>query len=194
MKDEKRVLRFMLILPSVPETGQFRLRDLPGSGGRVDILCRSLAACFDWGPTTWPRSMLEFVAVIADGIALRVRDPGESLPRGEVQWAETIRSALEGSNTDFVSCQRMGFSDLLVELKQGHVWALEEAGTPFAEIRTMNPRDENTFIVGDHLGFDSQTQRALDDHSIYRLSIGKTSYLSSHCIAAIISKFERMVK
>jgi len=166
--DGKGILRFILILPSVSEKGQFKLRDLPGSGGRVDILCRSLAACFDWGPATWPKSMLELVAVIANKVTLRVQDPGKLLPRGEAQWAETIRRVL-------------------------NVWVLEETGKPFGEIKTMNPDGENTFIVGDHRGFDSQTQLTLDDHSIYRISVGKRSYLSSHCIAAIISKFERMV-
>jgi tRNA (pseudouridine54-N1)-methyltransferase len=194
MMDGKGVLRFVLILPSVPETGQFILRDLPGSGGRVDILCRSLAACFDWGPATWPKSMLELVAIIADKIALRVRDPGESLPRGEVQWADAIRRALEESETGFVYRRGRGLHELLAELPQGHVWALEEAGEPFRASRITDPRGDNTFIVGDHRGFDSQIQRILDDHSIYRLSIGNTSYLSSHCVAAIVSKFERMVE
>ena len=138
--------------------------------------------------------MLEFVAVIAGKITLRVRDPGGLLPRGEVQWAEAIRRILGESKIDFGQCQRLGLPELLAELHQGHVWALEETGEPFRESRITNPHGENTFIVGDHRGFDSQTQRTLDDHSIYRLSIGKTSYLSSHCIAAIISKFERMVE
>lgn len=160
----------------------------------MDILCRSLAACFDWGPTTWPKSMLEFVAVMSDKITLRIRNPGELLPRGEVHWAEAVRRALGESEIDFGQCQRLGLPELLAELHQGHVWALEETGEPFRESRITNPHGENTFIVGDHRGFDSQTQRILDDHSIYRLSIGNTSYLSSHCVAAIISKFERMVE
>ena len=136
--------------------------------------------------------MLEFVAVIADNTTLRIRDPGESLPRGEVQWADTIRRALAESDIDFGQCQRLGLSDILAELHQGHVWALEETGEPFGENRITNPHGENTFIIGDHRGFDFQTQRILEDHSIYRLSIGNTSYLSSHCVAAIISKFESL--
>jgi len=191
--DGKGILRFILILPSVSEKGQFRLRDLPGSGGRVDILCRSLAACFDWGPATWPKSMLELVAVIANKVTLRVQDPGKLLPRGEAQWAETIRRVLNDSSTDFATGQKAALPELMAELHQGHVWVLEKTGKPFGEIKTMNPDGENTFIVGDHRGFDSQTQLTLDDHSIYRISVGKRSYLSSHCIAAIISKFERMV-
>lgn len=192
--DRKGVLRFILILPSVPETGKFSLRDLPGSGGRVDILCRSLAACFDWGPTTWPKTMLEFVALIANRTALRFRNTGEALPRGEVQWADVIRRTMGNTDTDFGDCERLGLSELLVNLPQGHVWALEETGEPFKESRITNPQGDNSFIIGNHRGFDSQTQHMLDDHSIYRLSIGNTSYLSSHCVAAIISKFERMVE
>ncbi len=159
----------------------------------MDILCRSLAACFDWGPTTWPKSTLEFVALISDRISLRFRDPGEALPRGEVEWAEVIKRALGDSDIDFGRRERAGLPQLLAEFNQGHVWALDETGQPFEEIEIMDPHDQNTFIVGDHHGFDSQTQRMLNDHSIYRISIGKTSYLSSHCVAAVISKFERMV-
>jgi len=141
--------------------------------------------------------MLELVAVIADNIALRVRNPEEPLPRGEVQWAKAIQRVLEGKSTDLIDIERTGLHELLEDLlseQEEHVWALEETGEPLITHENIDPRGNNSFILGDHQGIDSQTSHMLDDHSIYRLSIGNTSYLSSHCVAAVISKFERMVE
>lgn len=196
MVNDEAILRFILVLPRIPETGQFRLKDLPGSGGRVDILCRSLAACFDWGPATWSLSRLELVAVVGGNVTLRFESPDKVLRRGETHWARVIRGVLEGETSPAVSYESRSLDELLTDiLSSPHekVWALEESGDSL-DLRTdLVPRGKNSFMLGDHRGFDSTAIRAIDDHSIYRLTLGNTSYPTSHCVAAIISRFEGMV-
>jgi tRNA pseudouridine-54 N-methylase len=73
------------MLPQAPPEGDFLLKDLPGSGKRIDILCRDLAACFDWAPVSWSKSQLEIIAVIGNKKTLTFREPKEQIPRGEVE-------------------------------------------------------------------------------------------------------------
>ena len=190
---EATMLRFAQILPQVFPDGDFLLKDLPGSGKRIDVLCRDLAACFEWGQTTWSKSELEMIAVIGDTKILTFSDPQDKIPRGEVGWASVIRDSLKGAPPSFVDVSDGNLEDLIGKLSQTALWVLDEEGDMLSDIKTINPAAQNSFMLGDHRGFDSQTENLISQYNIQRISLGKKSYLSSHCLAAIISEFERMV-
>ena len=190
------LLRFVLIFPFLEIDGQFHSKDLPGSGRRIDVLCRSLAACFDWGPTTWPKMGIQVTAILADQIAVIVDTPVEEIPRGEVSWANIIKQSLKGNPPIYVEVKEMtlvDYLDALIDAPNSKVWVLEETGTDIDEGPEMDSSFDNTILVGDHKGFDDRTKEIIADRSIYPLSLGKTSYLGSHCVAAIIRLFERKV-
>ncbi|MGD9396055.1 MAG: hypothetical protein PVJ05_06495 [Candidatus Thorarchaeota archaeon] len=193
---EATMLRFVQILPQAFPEGDFLLKDLPGSGKRIDVLCRDLAACFEWGPKTWSKSKLEMIAVIGDTKILTFSDPQDQMPHGEVGWASVIRDSLKDSPPSFIDVSDGRLEDIIKKLKQttdSEMWVLEEEGDDMSRIKTMHPATQNSFMLGDHRGFDSQTVNLLSQYNIQRISLGKKSYLSSHCLAAVISEFERMV-
>jgi tRNA (pseudouridine54-N1)-methyltransferase len=193
---EITMLRFVQILPQVSPEGEFLLKDLPGSGKRIDVLCRDLAACFDWGPTSWSKSKLEMIAVIGDVKILTFCDPQDQIPRGEVGWASVIRDSLKGSPPSFVDVSDGDLEDIIKKLNHktdSAMWVLDEEGDNLSGIKTIHPTTQNSFMLGDHRGFNSQTVNLISQYNIQRISLGKKSYLSSHCLAAIISEFERMV-
>lgn len=190
---EATMLRFVQILPQVSPEGDFLLKDLPGSGKRIDVLCRDLAACFEWGPTTWSTSKLELIAVMGDTKILTFSDPQDQMPHGEVGWASVIRESLKDSPPSFVDVSDGTLEDIVKKLSQTAMWVLDEEGDNLLDIRTMHPATQNSFMLGDHRGFNSQTVNLISQYNIQRISLGKKSYLSSHCLAAIISEFERMV-
>jgi tRNA (pseudouridine54-N1)-methyltransferase len=193
---EATMLRFVQILPQASPEGDFLLKDLPGSGKRIDVLCRDLAACFEWGPKTWSKSKLEMIAVIGDTKILTFSDPQDQMPHGEVGWASVIRDSLKDSPPSFIDVSDGRLEDIIKKLKQttdSEMWVLEEEGDDMSRIKTMHPATQNSFMLGDHRGFDSQTVNLLSQYNIQRISLGKKSYLSSHCLAAVISEFERMV-
>ena len=190
-----RLLRFIQILPTAPTQGDFSVKDLPSSGKRIDILCRDLSACFDWGPDVWPRFDLELRAVLGDSVVLTFRNPGSLLPTGEARWAQVIRDSLAGRPPGFVQVKRAGMKQTIKDCTisaDSSVWLLEAGGRPFSGASDLNGRAENSFILGDHQGFDSNTLQTADEYGIARVSLGKASYLSSHCVAAVISEYERM--
>ncbi len=191
------MLRFVQVLPQVSPNGDFLLRDLPGSGKRIDVLCRDLAACFDWGPNLWPKSNLELIAVIGNSKIVTFRNPQNQLPLGEVRWASVIRDALKGQLPEYVALSDGTFEDVirnLNKIEDSTLWVLDEEGSSLSETKRLSPSTQNSFMLGDHKGFDSLTVSVMSEYNIQRISLGKKSYLSSHCLAAIIFEFERMVR
>lgn len=194
---ESTMLRFVQVLPQVSPLGDFLLKDIPGSGKRIDVLCRDLAACFSWGPISWSMSDLEMIAVIGNTKILTFSDPQDQIPNGEVGWASVIRDSLREKPPNYVDVSGETLEDVIKRLNQAgdsKLWVLDEEGTSLFDIQTFSPVTQNSFMLGDHKGFDSQTESTISQYNIQRISLGKKSYLSSHCLAAIISEFERMVR
>jgi tRNA (pseudouridine54-N1)-methyltransferase len=194
MQPESTMLRFIQLLPDASPIGDFLLKDLPGSGKRIDILCRDLAACFSWSPMTWPKENLELVAVIADSRILTFRNPEEETPQSEVEWATVVSSSLKEQPLDYVTVSEGSLEDIINQYNtqpKSTLWVLEESGTHISILGPKLSTTQNSFMLGDHRGFNSQTESLLSRYSLPRVSLGKKSYLSSHCVASIISEFER---
>jgi tRNA pseudouridine-54 N-methylase len=192
---EKKVLRFIQLLPNIPPSIIFTDKDLPGSGRRIDILCRVLAACFDWSPSKRSKTRHEVIAIFANELTLRFYSPEKHLPVGEVAWAEEIRKALQGKPSEFINVEHVGLGEILKRLlaqQDSRVVALIESGHPITTAFLENTKAQNSFMLGDHRGFDSESLRIIKNENIQQISLGTRSYLSSHCVAALISKFERL--
>ena len=191
------MIRFIQILPNTSERGDFLLQDLPGSGKRIDVLCRNLEACFDWGLTKWPREQIEFIAVIADSVILRFEDPKDAMPKGERAWAEVIKNAIQNNPPSFTHVSKGDLESVIKEFNcppESRVWVLYEDGIPIENFSFLLSEAQNSFMLGDHRGFDFKTEELMSKFNLGKISLGNISYLSSHCVVSIISKFERMVE
>ncbi|MHA2067738.1 MAG: hypothetical protein ACXABY_25530 [Candidatus Thorarchaeota archaeon] len=196
MMEQVAHLTFILYLPEVSGAGKFHFKDLPGSGKRIDVLCRSLAACFDWAPSTIDPTNLEVIALVGSSTGLRIRNPGKDKPRGEISWASALKDALSGDPPKFIAIDNLSLKDIVEEIQTDsdtHLWVLDETGASVGQETLVDFNAQNIFIIGDYKGFDGEALKVFDDHSIYRLSLGSTSYLTSHCVAAIISMYEEMI-
>jgi len=191
------MLRFIQILPNASASGDFILKDLPGSGKRIDVLCRVLTACFEWGPNISQEYEIEVIAVIGDSVILRFQCPGESLPSGERAWAQVLQKSLKGNPLDFVHVHEGDLESIIIEIDESpksNLWILHEEGEEFNMQEIWNSGSDNSFMLGDHRGFNSQAEELISKHALRKVSLGDTSYLSSHCVAHIISEFERKDK
>lgn len=194
MQQDSAMLRFIQLLPQVSPKGDFILRDLPGSGKRIDVLCRDLAACFSWGPITWPKASLELIAIIADTAILTFRYPGDETPQNEVEWASVIIDSLREQPPECVTVSKGSVEEKIIEYcnpPESTLWVLDQNGLHISEFETNQENTQNSFMLGDHRGFNSQTESLITGYALPRVSLGKKSYLSSHCVASIISEFER---
>jgi tRNA pseudouridine-54 N-methylase len=82
----------------------------------------------------------------------------------------------------------------LIQDEDAKLWVLDESGASLSDCQSCFHTTQNSFMLGDHRGFDSQTVSLMSQYNIQKISLGKKSYLSSHCLAVIISEFERMVR
>ena len=190
-------LRFIQLLPNVSVKGDFILKDLPGSGKRIDVLCRVLAACFEWGPVSFERKKLEVIAILGNQLTLQFMYPEENIPIGEQGWAHIIRDALRGNPSSFVKVTEKDLEALIEEINdppEKNLWILHEEGTQLDGSSAVNLATDNSFMLGDHRGFDSHSEELISKYALQKVSLGITSYLSSHCVAHIISEFERKEK
>jgi tRNA (pseudouridine54-N1)-methyltransferase len=191
------MLRFIQILPNASVSGDFILKDLPGSGKRIDVLCRVLAASFEWGPYDLERSQIEVIAIIGNSVILRFGYPKENIPSGEKAWAQVIKESLKGNPPDFVLVSEGNLESVIMEINsppKSNLWVLHEEGAQFDMSKSQNSMTENSFMLGNHRGFNSHAEELISKHALQKVSLGNTSYLSSHCVARIISEFERKDK
>ncbi|MHA1906248.1 MAG: hypothetical protein ACW98Y_03060 [Candidatus Thorarchaeota archaeon] len=189
-------LRFIAIFPDIPLDGRFILKDLPGSGKRIDVLCRSLAACFDWASSSESKDNLEFIAILSHSLLMRFKVSQDASTKGETWWATTIREAIRGNPQDFVSVEEVPLEDSLKSIKRRdpHLYVLEEEGVTLASIIKSSSAPQYSFMLGNHRGFDERTIQIIQNLDIPRVSLGHRSYLGSHCVATVISHFERIEK
>ncbi len=189
------MLRFIQLLLDGPEDGNFILKDLPGSGKRIDLLCRDLAACFDWGPEDWPKDRLELIALLPSNTTLTFRCPDGEIPVGERAWAEEIKAVLDGHESNLIEKELTELERVIQKLlaeENSRLWVLEENGTDIRSLTDLDAESQNSFILGDHQGFGHAVLQTIHQYEITPISVGPRSYLSSHCIAAVISEFEGM--
>ena len=190
------MLRFIQILPNASTSGDFILKDLPGSGKRIDVLCRVLSACFEWGPSTLQQNKIEVIAVIGDSVILRFQFHGENIPSGEKAWAQVLKESLKGNPPDYVRVQEGNLESIIIDFNKppkSILWILHEEGEDL-KAQEISMETDNSFMLGDHRGFSSQSEELISKHALQKVSLGDTSYLSSHCAAHIISEFERKDK
>ena len=191
------MLRFIQILPNASKSGDFILKDLPGSGKRIDVLCRVLSACFTWGPSKWDNNRIELLAVIGDSVILRIQNPEQKTPTGERAWAQILKDSLKGNPPEYVQVYEGNLESIIIDLNKppkSILWILHEEGEDLKLQEISISETDNSFMLGDHRGFNSQTEELTSKYALRKVSLGKTSYLSSHCAAHIISEFERKDK
>lgn len=187
-------LRFVGIYSTISADAEFSMKDLPGSGRRVDVLCRSLEACFDWAAESLNAAIIEYVAVLEDETVLRFTNPGDAEGKGETWWAGHIRNSLKNNPPPFVRVMKITFETLLQDLRKERnqqIFVLEEEGRPLRTRMLEQASPQYSFILGDHRGFSERTRSVFHSFDIPPISLGPKSYLGSHSVAAVISELER---
>jgi tRNA (pseudouridine54-N1)-methyltransferase len=172
--------------------GGFSLNDLPGSGGRMDVLCRCVNAslflshdlrrdtnCYlvMCGEPAGPKT------VRFSGTAVRSLSPDErsagalikkalDLPAGSV-----FRDAAPG-----VSVRKGGLDRLMSE----HVFAvLDEKGSDIRSAGTL----PGAFVLSDHFNFTSEEESLL--HPCPRYSVGPACLHANHAITIVHNELDR---
>ncbi|MCS6937198.1 MAG: tRNA (pseudouridine(54)-N(1))-methyltransferase TrmY [Candidatus Bipolaricaulota bacterium] len=174
-------------------TPDFSLNDLPGSAGRLDILCRCVTAafCLSHGirrDVTVYLVLQNQIVIRLEGARLKHLNPDERSTGALLQKAlkahqEHPKSEIESTPGIFI--YQGTLSDVLARVRE-RVYVLHEAGRPITELDL--PQDV-AFVLSDHLDFQPDEEALFNDYA--RLSLGPLSLHADHCVAIVHNHLDR---
>lgn len=182
----------------------FTLKDLPGSGGRMDLNARCIISAL-WvsrdirrdtriiisldGPEDPP------LAIAFDGKNLKRVTPDErnisiwikkALKRSEEiegdEWLETH----EG-----IYLARKSFQDLIRENKERSFYILHESGK---DVRSVEVEEDPFFVLGDHIGLPKKEEEFVERYDSEKISLGPESYFTTQSITLVHNELDRARK
>ncbi|MCX8103425.1 MAG: tRNA (pseudouridine(54)-N(1))-methyltransferase TrmY [Candidatus Bipolaricaulota bacterium] len=188
---------FIVLGHRVPLTPDFSLNDLPGSAGRLDVLCRCVTAafCLSHGIR---RDVIVYlvlqnqIVVRFDGSRLKHLNPDERSTAALIQkalkaFSESEHRDRERESTPGIFIAAGGLSDALERVTRAGltVYWLHEQGSSIRQAE-LHPRA--AFVLSDHLEFLPEEAALLERFP--RLSLGPLSLHADHCIVIVHNELD----
>ncbi|MFA4639680.1 tRNA (pseudouridine(54)-N(1))-methyltransferase TrmY [Pyrococcus kukulkanii] len=183
----------------------FSLKDLPGTSGRIDLICRALNAAFHLSHSFRKnvRVYVTFLGPPDPPKTIRFEGPKirpKILNPDEISIAKVIGKALKvGRNIrnptkevevlPGIFINRMTFEDVVRRNVKMNLYLLEEGGKDISNL--VFPKDNLAFILGDHLGLTKEDLSFLEGIA-EKISIGPKAYLTSHVISFVNIYLDRV--
>ncbi len=178
--------QFVICAHEATADPEFSLDDLPGEGGRMDLLCRAVgAALFTSHGIRDARVhlVIEDLTVQFDGATARNLNPDARSTAARVREALDSRADAIGHQPATVSpgvkLYRTGLATTLDRL-DGTLVQLHEDGTPLA---TVDPPANPVFVLSDHRDFTDEEATLLADRADQRLRVGPRAIHADHAVA-----------
>jgi len=196
---------FIIIGNKAVTGGKISLNDLPGSAGRMDVLCRCVTASLfisfgmrrdvnvhlvlKGGPE--PHKIVRF-----NGETMRSLNPDERSSGSLIQKALLIPAReVEKESTTGVFVRAGDLTVLLDEFKDRPLYYLKEDGGDISELtkskKAADRFNDGVFILGDNQGVFEEDEAAIEKAGASKISVGPISLLSSQCITLILNAADR---
>jgi tRNA (pseudouridine54-N1)-methyltransferase len=180
-------------------TTTFSLNDLPGAGGRMDILCRCVNAALFLSHDLRREVRVYLVLKGLPAPSKIIRFDGKNvryLSPDERSAASLIRKALEKNPQEFwtgstpgVGIRKGDLNNLLAELNKKVIY-LREDGIDFRGKKF----DETLFVLGDHEGMTEDEEKTIEGFEHEIVSVGPLSLHADHCIVLLHNGMDRAEK
>ena len=181
--------QFVVLGHDVPTDHEFPLDDLPGSAGRIDVLCRCVTSVLlvSHGVRSDSRCHLVFddtLTITVDGGAVRRLNPDER------STAARLRNALERRD-EAIGHQPVDVSPGITLKRQGveaTIDAVMRDATPVVLHEDGEPATEATvpstpaFVLSDHHEFSEADHAALSEYDPQRISLGPVALHADQAI------------
>jgi tRNA (pseudouridine54-N1)-methyltransferase len=186
--------QFILYAGKAVTSPDFRLDDLPGSGGRMDLVARCISNALWISHALRRDSCIHVVAcgnphppvvISFYGDLLRGVSPDE---RNIASW---IKLALSNKRRNpGIRIRRISFQQLIAELASegAFFYVLHEDGREISEVEL---KADAVFVLGDHMGLPESEEEFVERFEHEKLSLGTTSYLASQCITVVYYELDK---
>ncbi|MHA1104576.1 MAG: hypothetical protein ACTSPN_02515 [Promethearchaeota archaeon] len=171
------------------------IKDLPGSSGRIDVLCRCILAAL-YRNYEFEENIQIWVFIDNYGTFIFNSEKlNRNFPKNELMLAKYfIDYILHGNNSEVkinplnsIETTEISIFEAIEEFidKGFEVFTLNEDGEDFAKFMAKNHRNkDHVFIIGDQTG-DFMNKKELMGLNLANLSLGEQSYLASSIIRLI---------
>lgn len=190
--------RFIIIGHKAATAADFKLDDLAGGAGRLDVLLRCINSAFFLSHDI--RKDVEVMLVLQGppGPARTIRLVGSELRYlnpDERSTGALIRNALmrdarsEERSTPGIYVSTRTYQDVLGLLGDGtEIVYLKEDGT---DIRETELPDNVTFVLSDHMDLTLDEEGLLLQYKPKVVKLGPISYHADHCITIVNNELDR---
>jgi Uncharacterized conserved protein len=198
---------FIIIGNKAVTGGKISLNDLPGSAGRMDVLCRCVTAALfiSFGMRRdvnvhlvlkgepGPQKIVRF-----NGETMRSLNPDERSSGSLIQKALLVEAGeLETQSTTGVFVRTGNLARLLDEFRERPLFYLKEDGEDIfdilsgAQTESIEQLKNGVFILGDNQGVFEDDEALIENETATHLSVSPISLLTSQCITLILNALDR---
>jgi tRNA (pseudouridine54-N1)-methyltransferase len=186
------VRRFIIVGHKVPTAADFKLDDLAGGAGRLDVLLRCVNSAFFLSHSI--RKDVEVHLVLQGGPhpprtvrfygpEMRYLNPDERSTGALVRNALLKQSKTEARSSPGVYISDIGLKEVIESLSSScKVVYLKEDGMPLA---SLQKEDDMAFVLSDHLDLSDAEEGILRKRADGTISLGPISYHADHCITVV---------
>lgn len=182
---------FVIVGHIAKTTPDFSLEDLPGTSGRIDVLCRCVNSAFmlSHGIRRDVRCHLILMGgpepkiLRFDGSRLRHLNPDERSTAALIKRALSIDASPSWrESTPGIYIRKGDLRSLLESLRDEgqRLYYLREDGAPLGESVS-----DGAFVLGDHTGMTGDEEHLLDSMGAETVSIGPLSLHADHCVVIV---------
>lgn len=193
------MIRFIVIGHRAHTTGDFKLDDICGGAGRIDILCRCISSAFFLSHHIRKNSEIFLVLQNGDDAPKTIRFNGleiKYLNPDERSTASLIRNALlkkidsgEVKASPGIYVSKMSFSDIMQKLsKECSFIYLRENGI---DIRNYEFPEDPCYILGDDMDLTTDEETILSSYPYDKICLGPLSLHANHCITIVLNEMDR---
>lgn len=190
--------RFVALGHRAITSADFKLEDLCGSTGRLDILLRCVNSAFFLSHGIRKDVEIHLLLLGEPNPPKTVRINGSEvkyLNPDERSTAALIRNALlqkgEGERkcSPGIYVSERGYPDVLSNIaKESKMYYLREDGE---DIRSCQFGPDSTFVMGDDQDLTKAEEEVLMTYEPRKISLGPISYHADHCITLVNNELDR---
>jgi len=200
---------FILKANKAITSGNVNLKDLPGSCGRLDLVCRCISSAFFLSHNIRRDTVFYSVHYGEPNPPVALKFVGSELKRlspDERSIAIFIKKALSKEHnskwresTPGIYHAKKDFREIVLEkIEKGrNVYFLHLRGKPIEDVinsRTYNEIKDRgfVFILGDHIGLTEEDERFLNDLKIEKLSLSPLELHANQCIDIVHNILDKL--
>jgi len=189
--------------------GDINLKDLPGSCGRLDLVCRCVSSAFFLSHDLRRDTVFYSIHYGNPNPPVALKFVGSELKRvspDERSIALFIKKALDKTPAPFwkestsgIYLAKKGFRDIILEKKNEgkEIYYLHKDGEDVEEIFKNKEHEEigdAVFVLGDHIGIGEEDEKFLEKFA-HKISLSPLELHANHCITLVHNALDkRLIK